>query len=115
MIRTAVENHKGASEKEILEITRRVTQSRAQILLLDAQIEEINRKIDANPGPGETRDGLLRSKKEARSEADGGDGESPRGHGNRAPAPFRDAADGEPQCLGEVSRCWRSAWSCSTP
>jgi beta-lactamase regulating signal transducer with metallopeptidase domain len=64
MIRTAVENHKGASEKEILEITRRITQGRAQILLLDTQIEEINRKIEANPGPGETRDGLLRSKKE---------------------------------------------------
>ncbi len=64
MIRTAVENHKGASEKETLEITRRVTQSRAQILLLDTQIEEINRKIEANPGPGEAREGLLRSKKE---------------------------------------------------
>jgi hypothetical protein len=64
LIRTAVANHKGASEEEILEITRRVTQSRAQILLLDTQIEEINRKIEANPGPGEAREGLLRSKKE---------------------------------------------------
>ena len=64
LIRTAVANHKGAGEKEILEITQRVTQSRAQILLLDHQIEEVARKIEATPGPAETRDGLLRSKKE---------------------------------------------------
>jgi beta-lactamase regulating signal transducer with metallopeptidase domain len=64
LIRTAVENHKGASETEILEITRRVTDGRAQILLLDQQIEDLDRKIEATPGPGETRDRLLRSKKE---------------------------------------------------
>jgi hypothetical protein len=64
LIRTAVENHKGASEKEILEITRRVTEEHAQLLLLDAQIAQVTREIEATRGPAETREGLLRSKKE---------------------------------------------------
>ncbi len=64
LIRTAVANHQGANETEILEITRRITDGRAQILLLDQQIEDLDRRIEATPGPGETRDRLLRSKKE---------------------------------------------------
>lgn len=71
MIRAAVANHKGANEKEILEITRRVTRSRAQVLLWDQRIEEMNRKIEANPGSGETREGLLRSKKELETKRTG--------------------------------------------
>jgi beta-lactamase regulating signal transducer with metallopeptidase domain len=64
MIRTAVANHKGASEKEILEITRRVTQSRAQILLLDAQIAQVARDLEATSASAETREKLLLTKKE---------------------------------------------------
>jgi beta-lactamase regulating signal transducer with metallopeptidase domain len=64
MIRTAVANHQGASEKEILEITRRVTQSRAQILLLDEQIAQVTREIEAPSTSAETRGRLLLAKKE---------------------------------------------------
>jgi hypothetical protein len=64
LIRTALANHKGASEKEAREIVRRVTQGRAQILLLDQQIEEVTRKIESTPASAETRGELLRSKKE---------------------------------------------------
>lgn len=64
LIRTTVANHKGASEQEIREIVRRVTQSHAQILLLDLQIEEVGRNIEATPGPEETRRQLLQTKKE---------------------------------------------------
>jgi beta-lactamase regulating signal transducer with metallopeptidase domain len=63
LIRTAVANHKGAGEQEIEKITQRVTDGRARILLLDQQIEDLDRKIEATPGPGETRDRWLRSKK----------------------------------------------------
>jgi len=64
LIRTALANHKGVSEKEAREIVRRVTQGRAQILLLDQQIEDLARKIEAQPASAETREELLRSKKE---------------------------------------------------
>ena len=64
LIRTAVANHKGAGEQEIREITRRVTQSHAQILLLDLQIAEVDRKIEATPGTEEMRRQLLQTKKE---------------------------------------------------
>jgi hypothetical protein len=65
LIRTAVANHKGAGEQEIREITRRVTQSHAQILLLDLQIAEVDRKIEATPGTQEeTRRQLLQTRKE---------------------------------------------------
>jgi hypothetical protein len=64
LIRTAVANHKGAGEKEILEITRRVTQGHAQILLLDLQVEDVVRKIEAAAGAEETRQSLLQTKKE---------------------------------------------------
>jgi beta-lactamase regulating signal transducer with metallopeptidase domain/uncharacterized Zn-binding protein involved in type VI secretion len=67
LIRTAVANHQGAGEKEILEITRRVTQGHAQVLLLDQQIEEVARQIEATPGPAETRRQLLQTKKELES------------------------------------------------
>jgi len=64
LIRVAMANHKGASEKEILEITRRVKQGHAQILLLDLQIEEVAGQIGSTPGPDETRRQLLQTKKE---------------------------------------------------
>jgi hypothetical protein len=49
LIRTALANHKGVSEKEAREIVRRVVQGRTQILLLDQQIEDLARKIEAKP------------------------------------------------------------------
>jgi hypothetical protein len=64
LIRTAVANYKGASEKEILELTRRVTQGHAQILLLDAQIAQVTRDIEATPASAEARGKLLLTKKE---------------------------------------------------
>jgi hypothetical protein len=67
LIRTAVANHKGASEKEMGEIVRRVTQGHAQILLLDRQIEETARKIESTSGTAEARGELLRSQKELES------------------------------------------------
>ncbi len=64
LIRTAVANHQGASEKEILEITRRVTEGHAQILLLDVQIAQVIREIEATPASAETCGKLLLAKKE---------------------------------------------------
>jgi beta-lactamase regulating signal transducer with metallopeptidase domain len=64
LIRTAVANHQGAGEKEILEITRRVTEGHAQILLLDAQIAQVTHEIEATPASAETRGKLLLAKKE---------------------------------------------------
>ena len=64
LIRTAVANHKGASEKEILELTRRVTQGHAQILLRDAQIAQVTRDIEATPASAEARGKLLLTQKE---------------------------------------------------
>jgi beta-lactamase regulating signal transducer with metallopeptidase domain len=64
LIHTAVANHKGAGEQEIQEITRRITQGRAQILLLDQQIEEVGREIEATPASAETHGKLLLAKKE---------------------------------------------------
>jgi beta-lactamase regulating signal transducer with metallopeptidase domain len=63
LIRTAVANHKGASEQEIQENTRRVTDGRAQILLLDRQIEEVTHKIESTPGSEEARRPLLQTRK----------------------------------------------------
>jgi beta-lactamase regulating signal transducer with metallopeptidase domain len=64
LIRMAVANHKGAGEKEILEITRRVTESHAQVLLLDAQIAQVTREIEATSTSAKTRGRLLLSRKE---------------------------------------------------
>jgi hypothetical protein len=64
LIRTAVANHKGAGEKEILELTRRVTQSHAQILLLDAQLAQVAQDIEAAPAAAEARGKLLLTQKE---------------------------------------------------
>jgi beta-lactamase regulating signal transducer with metallopeptidase domain len=68
LIRTAVANHSGAGKKEMREITRRVTQSYTQILLLDQQIEEAAGKLKATPGPAETQRPLLQATKEFEQE-----------------------------------------------
>jgi transposase len=73
LIRTAVANHKGAGEQEIRDIARRVTQSHAQILLLDLQIAEVDRNIEATPGTEEETPRQL-LQKGTRSETEGGDG-----------------------------------------
>lgn len=59
LIRVAMENHKGADGREGLEIMRKVTQSYAQIRLLDQQISQVARKIESQTGPAELRFELL--------------------------------------------------------
>ncbi|MCL5282660.1 MAG: hypothetical protein M1376_22475 [Planctomycetes bacterium] len=55
LIRIALTNRKGASEQERFEIIRKVTQSYAQIKLLDQQIEQLGHKIEITTGPAEMR------------------------------------------------------------
>jgi hypothetical protein len=64
IIRTALANHKNLSEKDSFGIVRQVTQSYAQIKLLDQQIQQVTRKIETTAGPAEVRDELLFAKKE---------------------------------------------------
>lgn len=67
LIRIAIENHNDIDEKETLEITRKVTLSYVQIKLLDQQIAEVSRKIEAQTGPEEMRYELLLAKTELES------------------------------------------------
>ncbi len=67
LIRIATANHQEASPKELREIVRRVTQGYAQIKLLDLQIAQINRKIEATTGPAEMRYELVLAKSELES------------------------------------------------
>jgi hypothetical protein len=67
LIRVAMENHSGANTKESLEIMRKVTQSYAQIKLLDRQIKQVSRKIEKATGPAEMRYELLLAKSELES------------------------------------------------
>jgi hypothetical protein len=67
LIRIAVTNRKNVNEQERLELVRKVTQSHAQIKLLDRQIEEVARKIDSNTGPAELRSELVLAKAELES------------------------------------------------
>ena len=67
LIRIAVTNRKDISDKEILEIVRRVTQSHAQIKLLDQQIEQVTRKLRSATGPVEMQSELVLAKAELES------------------------------------------------
>jgi hypothetical protein len=63
LIRIALTNRKDASEQERFEVIRKVTQSYAQIKLLDQQVEQTARKGEAG-GPAEMRSELLLAKAE---------------------------------------------------
>ncbi|MDH4239834.1 MAG: hypothetical protein OEW48_09745 [Phycisphaerae bacterium] len=70
LIRLAMENRKISGEvsrEEAFEIVRKVTQSFAQIKLLDLQIEQIAHKAEATRGPAEMRYELLLAKAELES------------------------------------------------
>ena len=67
LIRVTLEKqaeHRRPSQKETLELIRRVTLSYTQIKLLDQQIQEVGRKIQANTGTPEMRYELLLAKTE---------------------------------------------------
>jgi hypothetical protein len=63
LIRIALANRNDASEQERFDIVRKVTQSYAQIKLLDQQVEQTARKAEAG-GPAELRSELLLAKAE---------------------------------------------------
>lgn len=67
LIRVAMESRVHLSQKEILEMTRKVTLSYVQIKLLDQQIAEVSRKIKAETGPAEIKYELLLAKTELES------------------------------------------------
>ncbi len=67
LIRIAVTNRRSGSEQERFEIVRKVTQSYAQIKLLDQQIEQISQKIKATTGPADMRYELLLARAELES------------------------------------------------
>lgn len=67
LIRVAIESRENLGQKETLEIIRKVTLSYVQIKLLDQQIAEVSRKIEAETGPAEMRYELLLAKTELES------------------------------------------------
>jgi len=67
LFRIAVTNRKNVSEQERLDIVRKVTQTYAQIKLLDQQIEQVAQKIKAKAGPAEMQSELLLTKAELES------------------------------------------------
>ena len=67
LIRLAMENRKGIRKEEAFDIVRQITQSFAQIKLLDLQIEQIAQKAEATTGPAEMRYELLLAKAELES------------------------------------------------
>ena len=67
LIRLAMENRKSISKEEAFDIVRQITQSYAQIKLLDLQIEQIAHKAEATTGPAEMRYELLLAKAELES------------------------------------------------
>jgi len=70
LIRVAVTNRKNVanvSEQEVLDLVRKVTQSYAQIKLLDQQIEQVAQKLRATAGPAEMQSELLLAKAELES------------------------------------------------
>jgi hypothetical protein len=68
LFHTAVANHPGAGKKELREITRRVTQSYAEIVSLDQQIEEIADTLKVPPGSTETLRPLRQTLKDLENE-----------------------------------------------
>ncbi len=70
LIRAAIENQakfRQSSQEETLELTRKVTLSYTRIKLLDEQIEQVSRKIEAQTGPAEMRNELRLAKMELES------------------------------------------------
>jgi hypothetical protein len=67
LIRLAMENRKSISKEEAFDIVRQITQTYAQIKLLDLQIEQIAQKAEATTGPAEMRYELLLAKAELES------------------------------------------------
>ncbi len=67
LIRLAMENRPTTDKDEVLDIVRQVTQTYAQIKLLDLQIEQIAQKAEATRGPAEMRYELLLAKAELES------------------------------------------------
>lgn len=67
LIRVAIESRENPSQKETMETIRKVTLSYVQIKLLDQQISEVSRKIEAETGPAEMRYELLLAKTELES------------------------------------------------
>lgn len=60
----AVEGRENLSQSEKLELIRKVTLNYSQIKLLDQQIEEVSRKLQAETGPAEMRYELLLARTE---------------------------------------------------
>ncbi len=67
LIRVAMESRKDLLQKERLEIIRKVTLGYVQIKLLDQQIAEVSRKVEAATGPAEMQYELLLAKTELES------------------------------------------------
>ena len=67
LIRLTMENRKSISKEEAFDIVRQITQTYAQIKLLDLQIEQIGQKAEATRGPAEMRYELLLAKAELES------------------------------------------------
>ena len=67
LIRAALENNPSTQRSENLELIRKVTLSYVQVKLLDDQIAEVSRKIEAETGPAEMRYELLMAKTELES------------------------------------------------
>lgn len=70
LIRLAVANRRSVakvSDQEVLDLVRKVTQSYAQIKLLDQQIEQVAQKLKATAGPAPMQSELLLAKAELES------------------------------------------------
>jgi hypothetical protein len=67
LIRIALENTRGAPEGNAFETIRKVTQSYAQIKLLDQQIDQVSQKAESVAGPAEMKYELLLAKAELES------------------------------------------------
>jgi len=67
LIRLAMENRPTTDTDEAFDIVRQITQSFAQIKLLDLQIEQLAKKAEATTGPAEMRYELLLAKAELES------------------------------------------------
>lgn len=67
LIRLAMENRPTTDRDEVFDIVRQITQSFAQIKLLDLQIEQLAKKAEATTGPTEMRYELLLAKAELES------------------------------------------------
>jgi hypothetical protein len=67
LIRIGIENRGDLGRDATLELIRKITLGYSQVRLLDRQIEEVSRKIDAASGPPEMRYDLLMAKTELES------------------------------------------------